>query len=111
MKYISGDKFETKIWKISSIYILAFVIFSIITMLFGYDATVSKTPSWWDEAMNTMKLILFFIIFLFNLLVIIRGRRKMRSKEYQDNLAKDRINSAPEIKKLTKEEENKKYGL
>lgn len=107
MKYIITDKFEKKIWILSIIYLAVGLVVGLIFQIVGDTPNISHYPSWWGEAMNTMKIILLVIIALFGTVVVYKGKKIMKQqvKKTEPEL------EAEEPEKLTKEEEDKKYGL
>ena len=108
MKYITTDKFEKKIWILTIIYLLIVLIVGFIFQVMGDTPHIKYYPAWWDEAINTMNIILLILISFFGVIVIRRGRKIMKTKEYQEKLLK---NNVEPVKKLTKKEEKDKYGL
>lgn len=107
MKNFAGDRYE---------YFLVGIIFGLvgisIVLMFllphSMIVEVQHPPQYWLVIGNILKVIWIILSFAFWLSIIIHGRKIMKTKGYQEALLKNNV--SPE-KKLTKEEENKKYGL
>lgn len=109
MQKIIADKYESILTLISFGYLS---IFMMVQWVFhDYLISGAHIPTWW-RAISTI-LVFSWIISgpLFGGMVLIRGKKLMKKWEYQDSLLKNTISTTDELKKLTKEEEDKKYGL
>lgn len=111
MKYIKSDKYEKKLWILSFVYLFFDVVVLIFLDIVDSTEKIEKYPTWWGGFINNMHLILVALFILFGFIVIFRGKKIMKSEEYQKKLLKDKNGNINNIPKLTKEEENKKYGL
>lgn len=108
MNYITTDKFEKKIWILTIVYLVIVLAVGFVFQIIGDTPHIKYCPEWWNEAMNTMDIILLILVSCFGFVVIRRGNKIMKTKEYQEALLK---NNQDKSKKLTKEEEKNKYGL
>lgn len=106
MKQFITDRYEKTLTYLSFGY---FLVFFLIQWIFHkYLNSNIIPPLWWKISSIILSIIWLLSVPIFGIAVIIRGKKIMKTKEYQEILLKNNV--IPE-KKLTKEEEKKKYGL
>lgn len=103
MNNLSTDKYEKKLWILTLVYLVVILVVGTIFQFIGDTTSIRHYPSWWEEAMNTVKIFLVILFSLFGFVVVRRGRKIMKQQEKKPK--------PEEPRKLTKEEEDKKYGL
>jgi hypothetical protein len=106
----AGDRYESILIEIIFGLVGISIALMFILLLFPHNmiVAVKKPPQYWVIIGDILKIIWIIISFCFWISVIVHGKKIMKTKEYQGALLKNNV--VPE-KKLTKEEEKKKYGL
>ncbi|MDR0299114.1 MAG: hypothetical protein LBI13_03410 [Streptococcaceae bacterium] len=97
MKYIVSDKYERKLWIIAVVSIFTAFVVEISIQAFFPLSPVIKKPLWWNDLENYSKIFCFLLAISFYFAIIKRGRKIMKSKEYQDMLIENKQDTPKKI--------------